>query len=110
VVVADLARIAALRGFRLIRAVTASDHVHVLLGCEDDRDVPRLVQLVKGALSRALSVAGGDAPAESVGGERLPHHKWWARQYSFRVLRQDELAPVVAALDRHADVPGSTLS
>ena len=84
VVIGDLIRIASLRDFDLRAVAAAADHVHVLLDCAPDRDVPRLVQLVKGALSRALTVAAGDEPATSTGGGTLIHHKWWTRQYSFR--------------------------
>ncbi|MCH8343126.1 MAG: transposase [Planctomycetes bacterium] len=82
-IVDDLSRIASLRRFKLHVVVVAENHVHVLLSCEPGRDIPRLVQLIKGSLSRALSVAAGDNPAVSARGEALGHHKWWARQYSF---------------------------
>ena len=82
-IVDDLSRIASLRRFELHVVVAAENHVHVLLSCEPGRDIPRLVQLIKGSLSRALSVAAGDNPAVSAQGEALVHHKWWARQYSF---------------------------
>ncbi len=102
VIVDDLARIARLRGFELLVAAVAADHVHVLIGCEPDRDIPRLVQLVKGALSRALSVAVGDEPAWSERGEELTHHKWWTRQYSFvPISDSDALHRVVDALAEH---------
>ncbi|MEE9212815.1 MAG: transposase [Phycisphaeraceae bacterium] len=82
-IVDDLSRIASLRRFELHVVVAAEDHVHVLLSCQPGRDIPRLVQLIKGSLSRALSVAAGDNPAISAQGEVLGHHKWWVRQYSF---------------------------
>ena len=85
----DLHRIAGLRGFALLAAVAAEDHVHVVLGYERQAatpDIHRLIQLIKGALSRRLSVAAGDRPAVSVAGQPLPHHKWWTRQYSLRSL------------------------
>jgi REP element-mobilizing transposase RayT len=103
VVVRDLARVAALRHFELHVVAAAPDHVHVLLSCAPDRDVPRLVQLVKGAASRALTVAGGDEPARSTRGRQLVHHKWWTRQYSFRwVADGAAVRRVAAALRAHA--------
>lgn len=99
----DLTRVATLRGFGLHMVVAAPDHVHVLLSCEPDRDVPRLVQLVKGALSRGLTVAAGDRPARSARGQTLTHHKWWTRQYSFRWLAAPEARDrVIRALRAHA--------
>ncbi len=83
VVLIDLARIAALRGFILIAAAVAANHAHLLLETDEDCDIPRLVQLTKGALSRALTVYAGDRPAISMEGEAIAHHKWWTRQYSF---------------------------
>ena len=79
----DLMRIAELREFKLHLVVVAEDHVHVLLSGEPQDDIPRLVQLIKGALSRKLTVVAGDTPPRSSSGRALPHHKWWARQYSF---------------------------
>ncbi|MHC4129426.1 MAG: transposase [Planctomycetota bacterium] len=104
VVIRDLARVASLRSFELLMVAAAPDHVHVLLACAPDRDVPRLVQLIKGALSRALTVAAGDAPAASTRGRALIHHKWWTRQYSFRWLEDGPTRQrVVRALRAHAD-------
>ncbi len=109
VIVEDLQRIAALRGFELHVIVAASDHVHVLLTVEADRDVARLVQLIKGALSRALTVAAGDSPALSTPGRLLPHHKWWTRQYSFvRIDDPDERGRIVHQLEAHR-VSGATV-
>jgi REP element-mobilizing transposase RayT len=103
VVIQDLARIASLRHFDLHMVAAAPDHVHVLLSCEPDRDVPRLVQLIKGALSRALTVAAGDEPARSTRGQALIHHKWWTRQYSFRWIEdRPTLERAVRALRAHA--------
>jgi len=104
VVIRDLARIASLRHFELHMIAAAPDHVHVLLSCEPDRDVPRMVQLIKGALSRALTVAAGDETAKSTRGGDLVHHKWWTRQYSFRWIEDGPtLQRVVQALRAHAD-------
>ena len=104
VVIRDLARVAALRQFEPHVIVAASDHVHVLLSCAPDRDVPRMVQLIKGALSRALTVAAGDEVAKSTRGRELVHHKWWTRQYSFRWLEDGPgLQRVMEALRAHAD-------
>jgi REP element-mobilizing transposase RayT len=89
-IISDLARIASLRHFELHAIVAAEDHIHVLLSCDADRDIPRLAQLVKGSLSRTLTVAAGDEPARSTRGEALPYHKWWTRQYSFVALRDRE--------------------
>lgn len=49
-----------------------------------------MIQLTKGAMSRALTVAAGDVPARSTTGESLTHHKWWPRQYVAQSLRDDE--------------------
>ena len=101
-VIEDLERIALLRRFELLEVVAAQDHVHVVISCDEDREIPRLVQLIKGALARRLSVAAGDEPAVSVRGEGLPHHKWWARQYSFLAIRDAEgLERVRAELSAH---------
>ena len=97
-VIGDLARIASLRRFELKMVVAAPDHIHLLLGCEPDRDIPRLVQLVKGSLSRTLTVAAGDEPATSTRGEALVHHKWWTRQYSFRTI--DDRASADRVIDQ----------
>jgi REP element-mobilizing transposase RayT len=86
----------------------APDHVHVLLSCEPDREVPRLVQLIKGALSRALTVSAGDKPAMSTGGRALIHHKWWTRQYSFRwISDRPTLDRVVRAIKAHEATGGT---
>ncbi len=82
----DLTRIAELRDFKLHLVVVAEDHVHVLLSGEPQGDIPRLVQLIKGALSRKLTVVAGDTPPRSSSGRALPHHKWWTRQYAFLTI------------------------
>lgn len=113
---ADLERIARLRRFVPEVVVVAPDHVHLLLDAPPDRTpVPTLVHHVKGALSRALSVAAGDHVARSTGGADLPHHKWWTRQYSFRWLDDgDHVAVVRRRLLGHGDAlirsswPGSS--
>ncbi len=103
-IIEDTARIAALRSFEPMMIVVAPDHVHLLLSCEDDRDVNRLVQLIKGALSRMLTVAAGDAPARSTSGELLPHHKWWTRRHSFiRIPDGEALEQVKVRLRAHAE-------
>ncbi len=108
VIVDDVDRIARLRGFELIMAAVAASHVHLLLACEPDRDVPRLVQLIKGALSRALTVAVGNEPARSDGGDVLAHRKWWTRQYSFvPISDRDALGRVVDALEAHREIGAS---
>ncbi|MHC4427931.1 MAG: transposase [Planctomycetota bacterium] len=101
--IADLHRIAELREFRLLMVVAAEDHVHLLLACERDRDIPRLVQLIKGAASRALTKAiGADGP-QTASGKPLPHQKWWSRQYAFRPIRgRDDLERTVADLEAHS--------
>ncbi|MDY7110395.1 MAG: transposase [Planctomycetota bacterium] len=91
VILDDLGRIAEVRRFRPLLAVAAVDHVHLLLEVEEGRDIPRLVQLIKGALSRVLTVATGDKPAISTAGRGLLHHKWWTRQYSFRLVEDDQI-------------------
>jgi REP element-mobilizing transposase RayT len=104
VVIRDLVRVAALRGFELLMVAAAPDHVHVLLSCAPDRDIHRLVQLVKGTTSRALTVAAGDEPATSTRGRTLVHHKWWTRQYSFRWIEDEPSRDrVIQALRAHAD-------
>jgi REP element-mobilizing transposase RayT len=102
VILDDLARIAEIRRFRPVIAVAAADHVHLLLEIEEGRDVTRLVQLIKGALSRALTVATGDRPAISTTGRGLLHHKWWTRQYSFRLVEDDRVLQALrTALAEH---------
>ncbi len=105
VVLADLHRIAALRRFDLLAAVVAADHVHVLLsdepgeGTQDPARLIGLIQLIKGALSRRLSVGEGDPPPRSATGEKLAHHKWWSRQYALLPIEDQ------ATLDRvHAQL------
>jgi REP element-mobilizing transposase RayT len=104
-IVADLYRIAALRRFTLHAVVVAGDHVHVLLADGDRPDgcSPRLVQLIKGALSRRLSVTAGDTPAVAITGGPLPHHKWWTRQHDVRRIDgATDYQRVRAALQAHA--------
>ncbi len=102
-VIRDLGRIASLRNFELHMAAVAADHVHVLLSVEPPCDVPRLVQLIKGSLSRTLTAAAGDTPATSRRGSPLPHHKWWSRQYSlFTIDNRRNLDDVTAVLADHA--------
>jgi REP element-mobilizing transposase RayT len=104
VVIGDLARVSSLRYFEPHLVAAAPDHVHVLLSCAPDRDVPRMVQLIKGALSRALTVAAGDETAQSTRGRDLLHHKWWTRQYSFRWIEDGPtLQRVAQAVRAHAD-------
>lgn len=106
VILRDLPRIARLRGFRLHAALVDTDHVHVLLSCDGD-DLPRLVQLVKGALARALTVAAGDRPAVTASGRPLPHHKWWARQHAFQPIADGgAMRRVLDRLAAHAARPG----
>lgn len=100
-VIRDLGRIAALRNFTLHMVAAAVDHVHVVLSIDTHRDVPRLVQLIKGSLSRTLSAAAGDEAAVSRRGAALPHHKWWSRQYSFFPIDRRNLEAVSAALADH---------
>jgi REP element-mobilizing transposase RayT len=94
-ILADLARVAQLRRFTPQVAAVAADHVHLLLAVDEGRDMPRLVQLIKGALSRALTVAAGDRPAISTAGGGLRYHKWWTRQYSFRLVEDDQIVETV---------------
>ena len=102
VVISDLPRIASLRFFRRHLALAAEAHVQILLSCTPVDGVPRLVQLIKGSLSRALTVAAGDGPAATADGRRVPHHKWWARQYSFLVVPdRKSLQRVVEQLAAH---------
>ena len=88
-IIDELPRIARLRDFEPRIMVAASDHAHLLLATQRV-DIPRLVQLIKGALSRRLTILAGDAAALSTSGGRLAHHKWWARQYSFRRIEREE--------------------
>ena len=111
VLLGDLARVAALRGFTVHLATMAPDHVHVLLSCPQAESVPRLVQLIKGALSRALSVAA-DASRDPTRGDAptLPHRKWWARQYDFvRIADQAALERILPRLAGHASDPACTV-
>lgn len=104
-ILADLSRIARLRTFKPIVAVVDTDHVHLLLETDDDRDVPELVHDIKGSLSRTLSMAGGDAEVVATDDARpLPHHKWWTRHYSFVRLPDDRAREEAktAMLDRAA--------
>ena len=108
-VIRDLGRIAALRGFELHMAVAAADHVHVLLTPQPECAVERLVQLIKGSLSRTLTLATGDETATSDDGTVLPHHKWWTRQYSYRSVTQGRnLLRVIESLADH-DARGATV-
>jgi REP element-mobilizing transposase RayT len=103
-ILADLHRIAALRGFRLLGAVAAIDHAHVLVALEAPLPLLRFFQLIKGALARMLSVAAGDSPPRTASGDPAPHRKWWARQYVFQRIRDEAgLEGVVAALSAHGD-------
>jgi len=94
-ILVDLARLARLRRFTPLVAAVAADHVHLLLAVDEGRDMPRLVQLIKGALSRALTVAAGDRPAISTAGGGLRYHKWWTRQYSFRLVEDERIVETV---------------
>jgi len=100
VVIEDFRRVASFRDFEIIAAVAHPDHVHLLLRCDASRDLRRLVQLVKGAASRALSRSAGDVEADSTHGRPLPHHKWWTRQSSILVLDSDEAVEGALALLR----------
>jgi REP element-mobilizing transposase RayT len=105
IIIDDLHRIAGIRSFELLAVVAAGDHVHVLLDRPHSGAAPaleQLVQLIKGALSRRLSVAAGDPPAASAGGEPLAHHKWWTRQYALQAIGdQADLKHVCEQLDGH---------
>jgi REP element-mobilizing transposase RayT len=104
VVRADLARIAALRDFAIAGVVIAPTFVHLLIRIDPERDLSRLVQLVKGALSRALTVAAGDRLPTDATGASLPHHKWWSRQYACLRIGDEGLRERVAGmLERHSD-------
>lgn len=102
VVIRDLRRVAGFRSFELHAVAVAADHVHALLSIEPGRDVPRLVQLVKGAASRALTVAAGDGAPRGDPGAALPHHKWWSRQYSFAAVEDRRaLEAVLGVFEAH---------
>ncbi len=108
-VVRDLGRLAALRGFALHMVVAAADHVHVLLTPQPDCVIERLVQLVKGSLSRTLTIAAGDEPITAPGGRPLAHHKWWSRQYSFLPITDREILDrVIESLADH-ETGGATV-
>ncbi len=104
----DLKRIAELRRFERLVVVVAMDHVHILLRCDEGRDIPQMVQLIKGALSRKLTVLAGDAPPRSTSGKVLPHHKWWTRQYAFMPVESrnmlDHLWPELLAHNEQRNV------
>lgn len=106
-VIEDLHRIAPLRDLDLQAAVVAEDHVHLLLGFEPNRELPRIVQLVKGALSRKLSISSGDAPSSDPLGRPLPIHKWWQRQYSALALPADAVQIAQLLLRSHPGRPTS---
>ncbi len=97
IIMVDLLRIAEIRRFEVLVAVAAIDHVHILFRVADDRDIARLVQLTKGALSRALAVGSSDTPSVSAkpSAKTLPFRKWWTRQYSFRSTRDNVVAAVM---------------
>jgi REP element-mobilizing transposase RayT len=109
VVADDLARIAELRSFTIHTVVVAEDHVHLLYQTgaghgDEPHEQLQLVQLIKGALSRALTVATGDAQPESLQGEALPHHKWWTRQFSLLDVPDGKSYDLVRdRLERHPD-------
>jgi REP element-mobilizing transposase RayT len=94
VAAADLVRIAGLREFELCQAIVSEDHAHLLMSTDaaDDAALHRLIQLIKGATARALSVAAGDRPALDALGHPLPHQKWWSRQYVLQRLIDDAAA------------------
>lgn len=111
VVVDDLDRVASIRELVLHRTVVAPDHVHVLLSCADDRDLPRLVQLTKGALSRALTVAAGDPVPRDRRGGAVGHQRWWSHQYSAVPVRDDAHHDAIErGLDRCAAEASRTLA
>ncbi|MHC4949018.1 MAG: transposase [Planctomycetota bacterium] len=98
----DLPRLAALRAFEVLALAVAADHVHLLVAWAGARDEARLVQLVKGALSRRLSVVEGDAPQVGTTGVARPHRRWWPRQHALRALADDdELRAVLGAIRAH---------
>jgi REP element-mobilizing transposase RayT len=96
-VLGDLLRIAQLRAFAPLVAVIDEDHAHLLatFAIARDQSPSRLVQLVKGSLSRTLSVAAGDAPPTTTLGAPLPHRKWWSPQYSLRRVPDDDAREAV---------------
>jgi len=103
VVLADLHRVARLRNLSLLAAVIAADHVHVFIVCDDDGDLHRVTQLIKGATARALSVASGDPPAHDTTGRPLAHQKWWARQAVIQIIETRHASQaVVRYLRQHA--------
>ena len=108
-IIMDLHRIAELRRFELHAIAAEETCVRVLLGCDEDRDMQRMVQLIKGALSRMLTVATGDEPASSTGGEALIHHKWWPRQYSFLRIEDEETRQALIELLRDSAGTGATV-
>jgi len=101
----DLWRIARLRQFTIDCACVEADHLHLLYEpLEDQPDLHRQVQLIKGSLARTLSLALEDEPARSPRGEALPHHKWWAREYVLQVVTSAALrARAVSLISTHPD-------
>lgn len=90
----DLHRMAEFRPLVVHDTVILSNHAHALLtlNIADDQDAHHLIQLIKGATARALSVASGDRLPISTAGERLAHHKWWTRQYVMQRLQESASA------------------
>ncbi len=108
-VVRDLGRLAALRGFTRHMVVAAADHVHVLLTPQPHCVIERLVQLVKGSLSRTLTLAAGDEPITAPEGRPLAHHKWWSRQYSYLSITDREILDRVIELLADHETGGATV-
>ncbi len=102
-IIQDLHRIADLRKIRLIAATPHTNCVQVLMKHNADEHIPRQVQLIKGALSRCLTVAEGDHPARSTQDRPLIHHKWWTRQYSWLIVQDHDLAMILAVFHRMQD-------
>jgi len=104
VVLDDLQRIASIRDFQLDAALAAPTFIHVLLRVDSDRNMNRLVQLMKGATARALTVAAGDELPTDAAGCALLHHKWWSRQYARLVIDDVPMHErVLTMLNRRAE-------
>lgn len=99
----DIERVASIRGFERHCTIVTRDHVHLLFSCDKDTPVGRLVQFIKGAPARALTLAAGDDTARTTDGAPLPHHKWWGRQYLLQRLASTmQLGRAKALFRKHA--------
>jgi putative transposase len=72
-------------GVRLIEAETAIDHVHLIVGVPDDKNLSSAMHQIKGATSRAVFLKYPELKSD------MSQTALWQKGYSYRLIESDGL-------------------